>query len=89
MVGSGRTVSERWDECWNGLNEEPYVRVFGTKTSKVSKARYDKIVDGQSKSDGQAQRDSGAGTADSDSDENEDDKKTKAELVRDNINSHR
>lgn len=72
---------EKWDECWAGLNEEPYKTVFGSKDSKPCKARYDKLVDEQSKRMGEAQRDSGAGTPDSDS-EDEEEKKTKADLVR-------
>lgn len=82
MNGSGRSVAERWESCWQALsNEEPSGVVFRDRTSRTCKARYDKIVDDQSKSDGQAQRDSGAGTADSGS-EDEGVKKTKAELVR-------
>jgi len=78
--GSGRTVAQRWDACWKALNEMPYAAVFGDKTSQNCKARLGLLVDGQSKSDGQAQRDSGAGTAESDS-EDEEEKQNKANLV--------
>lgn len=55
--------------------------MFSSKDSKPSKARFDKLVDEQSKRMGEAQRDSGAGTPDSDSGD-EEEKKTKADLVR-------
>jgi len=81
VSGSGRTVTDKWDACWVELNEEPFVRVFGTKNSRTCRARYERIVDEQSKKDGQAQRDSGAGTADS-GPEDEEEKRTLADLVR-------
>ncbi|CAB1111056.1 unnamed protein product [Ectocarpus sp. CCAP 1310/34] len=77
--GSRRSVGERWDTCWETLNQEPLVRMFKDKASKNCKSRYDKIVDDQSKSDGKALRDSGAGTAESGS-EDDVEKNTKVQL---------
>ncbi|CAM9171952.1 unnamed protein product [Ascophyllum nodosum] len=54
------------------LDEEPHKRIFGEKTLSQCKAHLDKLVDEQSKNDGEAQRDSGGGTVDSASEDEAD-----------------
>ncbi|CBJ29589.1 expressed unknown protein [Ectocarpus siliculosus] len=60
------SVEDRWALVVEDLNKEPYVRVFGSKTVKHLKSRFDSHIRAQTKKNEEAAKASGAGNTSAD-----------------------
>lgn len=77
VAGLTDRVEDRWALVVEDLSKEPYVRVFGSKTVKHLKSRFDSHIRAQAKKNEEAAKASGAGNTSADDLEGDE-----AELVR-------
>ncbi|CBJ33159.1 expressed unknown protein [Ectocarpus siliculosus] len=66
VAGLTDSVEDRWALVVEDLNKEPYVRVFGIKTVKHLKSRFDSHIRAQTKKNEEAAKASGAGNTSAD-----------------------